>query len=321
MSVEPQIYSFDGNHLNIHEGPSNLTLEASEEFNSTYEQYLAHVGTKGETKEARISWKLPKTPQTIQVLQSIIGFDISTKYTFKEPETISVGGMSFPPLSSGGTSTVLPGMVPFPTAQTSPFPSTTPGTDFGSGGSPSADRLPAKLLGGGDDKGWWIYDYTPPSIAVFISKSVFEQGGNTLLTQAGGKSTHLTPDGPGTISRQGWIFAKSNEKSMTYLSQMLGIDIKTLADFSQVKPRGQGWGKKASTYSKESSEAQVVSGPFTDVSLMTPEQRIQKALIDFVQTLGLNQMTEPFSFTVTNQPLPQAPSYQLTLGGITLAKV
>jgi hypothetical protein len=245
----PAIFVDDS--VKIRETPETLVLEGSTEFNTTYGQFFTQTGGKIiETTATTATWSLPKSPVTTQIINRMVGFNIEDKYSLTPapapaPAPITVGGMSFPSMLTPGLTTgsnkspLSPPTFPaglgshgLTTAPRStageyappppPFPTT---ATVGGAYSPATDRPPATLIGGGEAQGWWIYDYTDASIAVFVGKEAYEAGGGDCLKQAGGKSTRLTPDGPGTTPRSGWIFAKSNANGMNYLSHKLVADI------------------------------------------------------------------------------------------------
>jgi len=231
-------------NLTITEAPDHLTVSGPSAFSSAYAPYFTQVkGRIVETSADKVDWQIPKSHDAGQVLSQILGYDITTKYTLQAPpKPITVAGMTFTPPT------------PLPTPSSLPVPAARP---------ERVERQPARLIGGGEAQQWWIYDYSPASVAVFIGRSLYEQNGHKLLEQAGGKSSSLYPDGDGSMSRRGWIFAKSNKGGMDYLSQMLGVDIKTLSDFSQVRSRGRrpDDGEMA-PYVPHALGPQMTSGPF-----------------------------------------------------------
>ena len=118
----------------------------------------------------------------------------------------------------------------------------------------------------------FVYDYSPASIAVFLGKDAYATIEPILKQLSQGKpSNKLYPDG-GQIYRFGWVFAKSNEQAISYLTQFLQFDIKANSDYSQVRSYNKGGG-----YGQQQYPQQQYSGmpPQQQYSGMPPKQQQQ----------------------------------------------
>lgn len=356
----PVIVSNPEVNLTISEASDHLVISGPSAFSATYAQFFTQVGGKiAETSATHVNWQLPKSFPVAQMLTAMLGYDITSKYTVSVPEAppkpsgpLTVAGMSFAaPLGATPGIGGFPGVLPLPTPTAAGgmplpgFPSTgLPGGLPVSGmpsvvaGPPVSDRQPSRLIVGNETEQRWIYDYTAASIAVFIGRILYEQGGNKLLEQAGGKSSSLYPDGSSGGQRRGWIFAKSNKGAMDYLSQWIGQDIRTLCDFSQVRTRGRRDDPPPPTaaYVPHALGPQMVSGPFPQGlasipgipepgAVLSGTDLLTKAFRDFVATVktsspGTYIISTPEKVALQLKP-DSVVEFEFELGGFKCVKL
>lgn len=358
----PVIVSNPEVNLTISEASDHLVVSGPSAFSATYAQFFTQVGGKiVETSATHVNWQLPKSFPVAQMLTAMLGYDITSKYTVsvpppEAPKPLVVAGMSFaaplgskPPTAPTPGVGGFPGVLPLPTPTAAggmpSFPSTglpgglsIPGMPSVGGGPPVSDRQPARLIAGNETEQRWIYDYTPASIAVFIGRALYEQGGNKLLEQAGGKSSSLYPEGSSGGQRRGWIFAKSNKGAMDYLTQWIGTDIRTLCDFSQVRTRGGRDDPPPPTaaYVPHALGPQMVSGPFPQGlasipgipepgAVLSGTDLLTKAFRDFVATVktsspGVYIISTPEKVAEQLKP-DSVVEFEFELGGLKCVKL
>jgi hypothetical protein len=230
------IYSSESPAIRINDCVDKLTMTLCDEYNTPYQPHFEAKGgilTSG-------TWTLPKTDDIAALINNLVGLDIRTKYITTLP------GLNFPTQS-----------LPTQVAQMHSLSQQLAAAQATTFQKPEA-KPPAKCVAKSLNPEWFIYDYSPPSFALFVGKELYEICSNKFGKdkEGGGLwSQRLYPDG-GTVYRGGWIFSKATA-NYDLINEMFSVDLKSLLDMSQVKQNG-GWKSK-----QQYQPAKVVSGPFT----------------------------------------------------------
>ena len=350
------IYEMNG--LSIKEEDSSyIVLTISKILNDTYNKYFTAIqGQILETNESNVLWKFGKNANTSQVINSMIpNFNLESLYKINQFQP-PMNQFQPPSLSNSTSSnqTPPPSENPFPfqpPQSSNPFqpPQNLPGpgmfSNMNSSSSQSYDpnqqypqqypqkvHEPKKLIYKSQPPNpeVFVYDYSPASIAVFLGKDAYATIEPILKQLSQGKpSNKLYPDG-GQIYRFGWVFAKSNEQAISYLTQFLQFDIKANSDYSQVRSYNKGGGYGQQQYPQQQysgmppqqqqqypqqqqqfpslpgQQPQIVTGPFLPSNPSLPsgfklpgvpdngvvEQPLMDGVIDIMNRLNKNQTLE-----------------------------
>lgn len=270
------LFSRPDGKFTIYEDDATLRVVITPELVAHVDPYLMNIRGGGKTQDTtgNTSWILPKGQLTEQILGAFAKIDIAQNYKKRAP-IMPVNLPESPQRHHTNTS------FPKPQSPIPQFQETTYSNPYGqiqlpqrgqAGFIPTIEKPPPKLIY--SDPHTQIMDYSDKAVAVFLSPETYKEKGPYFSTI--GKQTKLYPDGPNSQPRFGWIIAKSVEDSMTALSNIIGADIHTRADFSHVT-KGKQWTQKTSAPAPNTSLTQfmntapILSMPLTAVDpLMIP---------------------------------------------------
>jgi hypothetical protein len=280
------LYQSPAGDITLDEEISAVLLKYPLAYDQQFSAFMGSVsGVLLVKDETSVTYRIPKGGHSKPFFQQLLNIpDLDVLYTMK---AVVVAAPAEPQVAP---TFINPLTAPSSTA----FGGENGKPIYAQGTYEKVQKGPAKLLYQTPDLDYWIYDYSPACITVFVIPQKYAEY-KVKFSAIGAKEGKFYPEGnqQGQASQFGWMFFKNNDNMLNFISGMMGSDVRSVLDMAAIPP--SKFGNRTATYQAPqstifSTNTQMVPGPFGGGGAAAPKPiDLKSTVVDICNRL-LNEL-------------------------------